>query len=222
MAHMTNNEGMRRPFAKVVAGVAAIALSAAMLPASALALQPSGGELAAGAVSGASPALATQASKAAKNKAAHKAYLKKLKKLVAERNAMGKYRFMDVTGDGIDEMITMWWPTVYTYNAGKVKTAFSADYGLVNFVRAYRAKKVIMLSTPDHALGATYSYLKWNGSQFVYKVSLYTPNKYGKQAGYQPNYYINAKGKVSKKAAKAYVKKLVGTAKAAKITYKEL
>ena len=50
-------------------------------------------------------------------------------------------------------------------------------------------------------------------------MSFYTPKKGGKQQGYKANYRINGRGAVSKTAAKAYAKKLMGNAKAKKITY---
>ena len=208
---------------RLIALLFGIALSAAMLPTSAFALQVGGEGLVAGSISNTQPALVTHASKASKNKAAHKAYLKELKKLVAERNAIGKYRFMDVTGDGVDEMITMWWPAVYTYKGGKVKKVFSGDIGRVLFQKAYKKKKVIVVTLNDPAYTTvSKSYLKWNGSQFVYKATLTPTNSYAKQHGVSSRYYINGKGNVSKKTANAYVKKLVGKAKATKITYKEL
>ena len=75
--------------------------------------------------------------------------------------------------------------------------------------------------TPDHVGGFGYSYLKLNGTKFVSQVSLYTPKEGGKQQGIKANYRINGRGAVSKKAAKAYAKKLVGNTKAKKITYKQ-
>ena len=129
----------------------------------------------------------------------------------------------DTDGDGVDEMITMWWPAVYTYKGGKVKKVFSGDIGRVLFQKAYKKKKVIVVTLNDPAYTTvSKSYLKWNGSQFVYKATLTPTNSYAKQHGVSSRYYINGKGNVSKKTANAYVKKLVGKAKATKITYKEL
>ena len=165
--------------------------------------------------------LNTQASTASENKAAHKAYKKRLVKLKKESMSFGWCCFMDVTGDGIDEMIMSWWPSIYTYKSGKVKRVFSGEAGSQSFKKTYKSKKVVLFASPDHCGAFSYSYLKWNGSKFVSQVSLYTPKRHNKQHGYKANYHIEGRGEVSKKAAKAYAKKLVGNATAKKITYKQ-
>lgn len=159
----------------------------------------------------------------AKNAQAHAAFKKKLVKI---RKANGTtdgpwYRFIDLTGDGVDEMVVQWWPAVYRYSSGKVKRINKQMVGRFYYPKAYKSKRILVTAGSD-ALGSMPAkvYLKWNGKKFVKMASLYTPCAYAKSVGNKASYWVKGKGQVTKKQAQAYVKKLVGKAKATKITYK--
>ena len=150
-------------------------------------------------------------SKATKNKKAHTAYYKRLKKLEKDGlflSSIGGYQFVDLTGDGIDEMIVSWWPSVYTYKGGKAMRVDNADVGSSYYVKLYPSRKVFVRTMPDHMGSASKNYYKWNGKKFVKVASTYQPSQSGKKQGAKPFYWVKGKGKVSKSMGKAYVKKI--------------
>lgn len=170
-------------------------------------------------------ALVTQtSSKAQKNRKAHTAYYKKLKALRRKGKVLqgtSTYCFTDITGDGVDEMIVRWWPSVYTYRGGKVVCVHDGELGSSSY-GLYKGKKVFSHFIPDHMGSGQRDYYKWNGGKFVKVATMYQPSAYRAQQGAKSYYWVKGKGKVSKKRAKAYVKKLVKGAKSiapAYVTY---
>ena len=169
------------------------------------------------------PTTSFAATKATLNKRAHTAYFKKLRALKNDGKFLdgGSYCFADITGDGIDEMVTAWWPSVYTYRKGKVVRVHNADFGSMGYSKYYRAKKVFVLLSPDHMGGSSRQYFKWNGKKFVAIASSYTPTKAGREMGSTPYYWTKSKGEVSKAVCQKQIKKLLGSAKVRKIKYKK-
>ena len=167
------------------------------------------------------PTASLATSKATINKRAHAAYFKKLDALKRDGKFMegGSYRFVDLTNDGIDEMIVAWWPSVYTYRSGKVVRVHNAQMGSEGYTKYYRTRKVLIHTTPDHMGAASVEYLKWNGKKFVVVATRYTPTKSGRQMGAKPYYWTKSKGKVSKAVCQKQIKKLLGSAKAKRVTY---
>ena len=157
---------------------------------------------------------AQAASAKAKNAKAHAAYKKKLAKIQNENGIPGvSYRFIDITGDKVDEMVVAWWPAVYTYKSGKVKRVFSGSRGGLGLGPVYKAKKVFMVNS-----SGALTYFKWNGKKFKPMVTVCDLNT---QTGDGSYYWIKGKGDVSESAAKTYVKKLIGSSKATKLKFKK-
>ena len=169
---------------------------------------------AAGAAEGPLVGKAYASTASAENAKAHKAYKKKLAKLSKENGGIPtRYRFIDLTGDGVDEMMVAWWPSAYTYRGGKVVRVYSGSRGGLDVTRAYKAKKVFVANS-----SGAYTYYKWNGKKFV---AVATVMDYNSQVGGDDTYYwVKGKGEVSEQEAKAYVKKLLGKAKMTTIKYK--
>ena len=156
------------------------------------------------------PSLSAAATKAQKNKTAHKAYKKKLRKLASEVSYITpQYKFIDVTGDGVHEMFVAWWPEVYTFQNGKVKRLNRGEVGSDNY-KVIASKRVVVRLSADHMGAASLMYYKWNGKKLVHRVTVYTPTRDGRNMGAEPYYWVKGHGKVSKSYAKKQVKKLTG------------
>ena len=169
--------------------------------------------------------LTTQATtRARKNNKAHATYYKQLSAMQKKGmiiQGVPNYCFVDLTGDGVDEMIVQWWPSIYTYRSRKAVCVHDGEIGSSSYAKLYRTKKVFVHVSPDH-MGSSYkSYYKWNGKKFVTVATTYTPSTLGKQQGAKAYHWIKGKGKVSKKRVKAYIKKLTKGAKATKPAYVE-
>ena len=163
------------------------------------------------------------ASRKAENRKAHAAYKKKLWQL---RKSQGTTdppmsAFVDLTGDGVDEMVVLWWPSVYTYRSGKAVRVEKGFVGSDALYRAYKKAHVIVKGRGDTMGGVSRVYKRWNGKKFVTVASLYTPSSTGIAYGNQPSYWTKADGYTTKARAKAYVKKLIGADKASRIKYRK-
>lgn len=161
-------------------------------------------------------------SKAQKNAKAHAAYYKKLSAMQKKGmliQGLPNYCFVDLTGDGVDEMIVQWWPSIYTYRSGKAVQVHDGEVGSSSYAKLYKTKKVFVHVMPDHMGSSSKSYYKWNGKKFVHVATTYKPSTLGKQQGAKAYYWVKGKGKVSKKRATSYVKKLTKGAKASKPKY---
>lgn len=154
------------------------------------------------------------ASVQAKNAKAHAAYGKKLAKLAKENGSIVglEYMCVDITGDGVDDMLVQWWPAIYTYKGGKVKRVYNGFRGGLAFTKVYKSKKVVVTNASG---GLTY--LKWNGKKFKKMVTIVDNNIFDGGSTY---YWVTGKGEVTEKKAKAFAKKLVGNAKSQKVKYR--
>lgn len=154
---------------------------------------------------------------------AHSLYESYLRAQMSDYMSFGEYKFVDITGDGVDEMITGWWPSVCTIKSGKVKVAISVPMGSCSFGKVYKKKHVITLIEPDHMGSSSTVYYKWSKAKkkFVRKASTYSPTSDAKRNGAVARHTVKGK-KVSKAKFKAYKKKLLGTSKGTRIKFSTL
>lgn len=153
-----------------------------------------------------------------KNKKAHKAYSKQIKKDKNEycpsRNLL--YVYKDFDGDGIDELVT--YPgfgycmeILYTYKSGKVVELLAI--GQKEFHKYYEKQKILYV-IGGHMDQYYQEYYKFKGNKLIKKayreeIVTWKNEKFVSQF----NYYTNGK-KVKKSEYQAYVKKLIKGEKA--------
>lgn len=109
------------------------------------------------------------------NKSIDKVYKNILTKLAWKENATVKYKMIDITGDGIHELIMLYWTDdsgiknenmiVYTYKKNKAKKIINyAGYNISN-ICFYPETKSFILSQNDH--GAFQSYFKKKNGLYI-------------------------------------------------------
>lgn len=154
------------------------------------------------------------ATKKVKNKRAHAAYRSQLASMRTDGLYVGdRYKFVDLTGDGVDELVVGWWPSIYTYRGGDAVKVHDTGLGGNNYLRFYKNKHVVVFHSGGRGGRVYETYAKWNGRKFTNRVSMHVASGFDSTAKNQPAYMINGKG-VTAKRAKAVKKKLVGNAKA--------
>ena len=178
-----------------------------------------------------SVALAPQASKAAKNKAAHKVYKKQVKKLARKsRDGLGAYyQYADIDGDGVHELIAENHPSagsgrvfyVYTYKDAKLKRLMKTGVYGAQQLRLYKKGRTLVLHSGGHG-GEVYDcYVKKNGTYKLVASKGRGSAKFGGTT--TPWSYHSANGSaLSKSKFTAKTRPLVsGKVKKVKITYYE-
>lgn len=152
----------------------------------------------------------------AKNKKAHKAYqkqLKKDKKKYCSGKEKLKYAYKDLNGDGVDELITepgfgYLSQIIYTYKSGKVKKVVEAGQG--EFTKYYKKSKVL-LYYGGHGDYESDEYYKFNGNKYkrvAYKEDIFSYDNETDEETHTISYYVNGRN-VDKSVYVAYVKKLI-------------
>lgn len=126
---------------------------------------------------------------------------------------------MDLTNDGVDEMVVNWFPSIYTYRKGKVVRVSRLLSGSSHYTKYWPKKRAIRASVPDHAGGTEYEYYKWKGKKLVKVASTYTPKKNGKAMGFTSRQWVRGKGEVSKASCSAYIKRLTRHTKSRSVKY---
>lgn len=110
---------------------------------------------------------------ASKNVKAHKVYKKKIK-AIKKKSMFYSYKYMDVSGDGTDELLILYHPKlhgsgdefrIYAYVNKKVTCICSEGrYGL-NKITAYKKTKSLITYYAGHG-GESYSYWKMRNGKF--------------------------------------------------------
>lgn len=156
----------------------------------------------------------TQAA-SSKNKKAHKAYLKQIKK-DKKKYRSGKeklkYAYKDLNGDGIDELITepeygYCSQIIYTYKGGKVKKLVEVGQG--EFMKYYKKNKVLYYYG-GHGGSEYDEYYKLQNNKYkcvAHKDVEFDWNMETEEEIYTTSYYVKGK-KVDKKVYTSYIKKL--------------
>ncbi len=148
----------------------------------------------------------------AKNKKAHKAYKKRIRKDQRKYcpNETLRYAYKDLNGDGIDELIT--YPgfgacteILYTYKNGKAKKLISVAQG--DFEKYYKKKKVLCYNG-GHMDHYYEEYYKFKGSKLIKKAYLEeSVELVGDEPVASAYYYVNGKS-TTEQEYKSYVKQL--------------
>lgn len=151
----------------------------------------------------------------AKNKKAHKAYqkqLKKNKKKYCSGKEKLKYAYKDLNGDGVDELITepgfgYLSQIIYTYKGGKVKKAVVVGQG--EFTQYYKKNKVLHYYG-SHMSNTHDEYYKFQNNKYkriAYKEIIFDYDIETEEEIYTTSYYVKGK-RVDKSAYALYIKKL--------------
>lgn len=150
-----------------------------------------------------------------KNKKAHTAFKRELPKLKKEYGGLYgglAYAYVDVDGDGIDELIIepgygYYFQGIYKYRSGRVKRVCAIGQG--PFKRYYPKKKIVFSQKTGHMGVLTDNYFKWSNG--TYKIVASVVRIYSGDYGQAPDtvtYLINNK-KTTKKKYQSYTKKLL-------------
>lgn len=150
-----------------------------------------------------------------KNKKAHKAYqkqLKKDKKKYRSGKEKLKYAYKDLNGDGIDELITepdfgYCSQIIYTYKGGKVKKLIEVGQG--EFTQYYKKNRVLHYYG-SHMSNSHDEYYKFQNNKYkcvAHKDVEFDWNMETEEEIYTTSYYVKGK-KVDKKVYTSYIKKL--------------
>lgn len=159
------------------------------------------------------------ASLASKNKTAHKVLRKKYDKIYRKHMDIS-YKYFDVTGDGVHELLMDCYPTsgggsghaFYIFQAknGKVKCILkTVEYGLER-IAYYKKSKSLTMSMYGHG-GESHTYYRFKSGKYKCSASKSRQSVKGGNMENGPWYYYNGSGKSISKSS--FNKKTAGMKK---------